>query len=170
MSCSAQAGWRRRIAACCCDSASGRRIAAALSVPGVNAFELLLTGRSFTPSAQAVSCVEEQKKVLLRSRTRRRTGASKTSKNGPKASTVTSRRCLKIERLPTSTLADAIAGFAFIGSIFGNGGGGEVGELELPGRASRKKYGESEGLKIFRDLREVNDPEAPTTASKAVPV
>ena len=29
-------------------------------------------------------------------------------------------------RLPTVTSTDAIAGFAFIGSIFGNGGGGEL--------------------------------------------
>src|SRR5208282_5012448 len=33
----------------------------------------------------------------------------------------------------------------------------------------QKKFGESEGVKIFRDLREVNDPEAPTTAAKAFP-
>ncbi len=30
------------------------------------------------------------------------------------------------QRLPKVNLTDAIAGFAFIGSIFGNGGGNEV--------------------------------------------
>ncbi len=43
----------------------GPAYAAALSVPGLNAFELLLSGRSFTPSAQAIKFVEEQKNVLL---------------------------------------------------------------------------------------------------------
>ena len=43
----------------------GPAFAAALSIPGINAFELLLTGRSFTPSAQALNFVTEQKKVLL---------------------------------------------------------------------------------------------------------
>ena len=72
------------------------------------------------------------------------------------------------QRLPTVTLADAIAGFAFIGSIFGNGGGNEVANSNFLARL-QAKYGEGEGMKIFRDLKEVNDPEAPTTTSKPFP-
>ncbi len=70
--------------------------------------------------------------------------------------------------LPHVTLTDAIAGFAFIGSIFGNGGGSEVANSNFLA-GLEEKYGETEGLKIFRDLREVNDPEAATTAAKAFP-
>ncbi|HYB23267.1 MAG TPA: penicillin acylase family protein [Solirubrobacteraceae bacterium] len=145
----------------------GPAYVAAISPPGLNAFELLLTGRSFTPSAQAVKFVEEQKKVL--------------EEAGPEGEQVIEdldewaegvngyEATLPVgQRLPTVTLADAIAGFAFIGSIFGNGGGEEVANSNFLARL-QAKYGESEGLKIFRDLREVNDPEAATTASKPFP-
>ncbi|MDQ6810358.1 MAG: penicillin acylase family protein [Actinomycetota bacterium] len=66
------------------------------------------------------------------------------------------------------TLTDAIAGFAFIGSIFGNGGGNEVANSNLLS-GLQAKLGPSEGLKVFRDLRSVNDPEAPVTTTKPFP-
>ena len=66
------------------------------------------------------------------------------------------------------TFGDAIAGFAFIGSIFGNGGGNEVRNSEFLGRLENK-LGEEGGKQVFRDLKEVNDPEAPTTDTKAFP-
>jgi acyl-homoserine lactone acylase PvdQ len=145
----------------------GPAFAAALSIPGVNPFELLLTDRSFKPSAQAIKYVEEQKKVLV--------------EEGPEGEQVIEdleewaegingfEQTLPIgQRIPTVTLADAIAGFAFIGSIFGNGGGNEVANSNFLARL-QAKYGETEGLKIFRDLKEVNDPEAPTTTNKPFP-
>ena len=51
--CTAQAGSPTRTAACCSKRGLGPAFVAALSPPGLNAFELLLTGRSFKPSAQA---------------------------------------------------------------------------------------------------------------------
>jgi acyl-homoserine lactone acylase PvdQ len=145
----------------------GPAYAAAVDVPGVNPFGLLLTGRSFTPSAQAVKYVEEQKNVLI--------------EKGPKGEQVLQdlenwaeginayeQTLPPPARLPHVGPTDAIAGFAFIGSIFGNGGGGEVNNSNLLS-GLQAKYGTTEGLKIFRDLREVNDPEAPTTTSKPFP-
>ncbi len=145
----------------------GPAFTAALGVPGINPFGLLLEGRSFTPSPQAVTWVEEQKKVL--------------DEAGPEGEQVIEdleewaegingyeQTLPESQRLPKVGLADAIAGFAFIGSIFGNGGGGEVANSNFLARL-QAKYGEGEGLKIFRDLREINDPEAPTTASKPFP-
>jgi acyl-homoserine lactone acylase PvdQ len=145
----------------------GPAYAAALGIPGINPFELLLDGRSFTPSAQAQKFVEEQKQVLLEAGAEGEQVIEDLEEwaegiNGYEQTLPES------QRLPTVTLGDAIAGFAFIGSIFGNGGGGEVANSNFLARLEAK-YGESEGLKIFRDLREVNDPEAPTTASKAFP-
>ena len=52
----------------------GPAFAAAVGVPGINAFQLLLTQRSFTPSAQSEDVHLEQKKVAARKRPRRRTG------------------------------------------------------------------------------------------------
>jgi len=145
----------------------GPAYAAALDIPGINPFELLLTGRSFTPSPQAYHFVAEQKTSLF--------------EKGPEGEQVYKdledwaegvnayESTLGPARLlPPLTATDAIAGFAFIGSIFGNGGGNEVNNSNfLAGLEA--KFGSTEGLKVFRDLREVNDPEAPTTTSKPFP-
>jgi acyl-homoserine lactone acylase PvdQ len=145
----------------------GPAYTAALDVPGISPFGLLLSARSFTPSTQAKEYVEKQKNVLI--------------EEGPKGEQVLQDLEAWVEgvnayqqtlppefRLPTATVTDAIAGFAFIGSIFGNGGGGEVANSELLA-GLEEKFGAEEGMKIFHDLRQVNDPEAPTTTSKAFP-
>ncbi|MBA3807190.1 MAG: penicillin acylase family protein [Solirubrobacterales bacterium] len=145
----------------------GPAYTAALEIPGVSPFGLLLSARSFTPSAQAVEYVANQKNTLL--------------EHGAKGEQVLSDLESWVEgvnayeqtlppqaRLRTVTLADAIAGFAFIGSIFGNGGGGEVANSDLLA-GLESQLGTSEGLKVFRDLRQVNDAEAPTTTTKPFP-
>ena len=146
----------------------GPAYTAALAVPGINPFGLLLHQQSFTPSAQAITFVAEQKQSLI--------------EKGPKGEQVIQDLENWVEgvngyeattppgplHLPTVTFTDAIAGFAFIGSIFGNGGGGEVANSNLLS-GLQAKLGAVEGLKVFRDLRSVNDPEAPTTTSKAFP-
>jgi acyl-homoserine lactone acylase PvdQ len=147
----------------------GPAFAAAVDVPGVNPFGLLLSKRSFTPSAQSFVFVAEQRKVL--------------EEEGPKgeqvikdlenwAEGVNAYEATLPEgfplKLPPVNLTDAIAGFAFIGSIFGNGGGNEVANSNFLAKLEAK-MGETEGLSVFRDLREVNDPEAPTTTSKPFP-
>jgi acyl-homoserine lactone acylase PvdQ len=145
----------------------GPAYVAALGIPGVNAFGLLLHNRSFTPSAEAVKFVDEQKKVFTEQGTRGEQVLHDLESwvEGVNAYELT---LPAGERLKTVTVDDAIAGFAFIGSIFGNGGGSEVANSDaLSGLEA--KLGESEGLKVFRDLREVNDPEAPVTTTKPFP-
>ncbi len=78
----------------------GPAFVAAMSVPGLNAFELLLQDRSFKPSAQAIAYVEAQKSTLLAKRAPKANRSSQTSKNGRKASTATSRRCPKPSGCP----------------------------------------------------------------------
>jgi len=145
----------------------GPAYTAALDIPGISPFRLLLNGRSFKPSAEAVKFVEEQKNVLLEKGAR---GEQVLHDLESWAEGINAYEATlpEAERLPTVTVADAIAGFAFIGSIFGNGGGGEVANSELLANL-QSSLGAEEGLKVFHDLREVNDPEAPTTASKAFP-
>ncbi len=145
----------------------GPAYVAAMSVPGLNAFELLLNDRSFKPSAQAIAWVAAQKASLLAEGSEGEQVLEDLEEwvegvNGYEQTLP------EEQRLPTVTLSDAIAGFAFIGSIFGNGGGNEVADSNFLA-SLEKKFGATEGLKIFRDLREVNDPEAPTTAAKAFP-
>jgi acyl-homoserine lactone acylase PvdQ len=145
----------------------GPAYAAALEIPGINPFELLLTGRSFTPSAQAVNFVAEQKNSLI--------------EKGPEGEQVLKdledwaegvnayEGTLGAERiLPPLNATSAMAGFALIGSIFGNGGGNEVNNSNFLAKLEAK-LGANGGLKVFRDLKEVNDPEAPTTTSIPFP-
>ena len=145
----------------------GPAFAAAIEPPGLNPFELLLTGRQFTPSAQGYKYVAEQEKVLI--------------EKGPRGEQVlqdlenwaagvnAQQESLGAGRfLPPINAVNAIAGFAFIGSIFGNGGGNEVADSELLSRLEAK-LGVKKGLGVFHDLREINDPEAPTTATTEFP-
>jgi hypothetical protein len=145
----------------------GPAFAAAEDVPGINPFGLLLTHRSFTPSVEGYKYVAEQEKVLFEEGPKgERT--IKDLENWAEGINAYEEKQGANRILPPVTLPDAIAGFAFIGSIFGNGGGNEVANSNFLARL-QQKYGTEEGLKIFRDLKEVNDPEAPTTATKAFP-
>ena len=141
---------------------------ATLDVPGINPFGLVTSARSFTPSQQTIDFVARQENVLRRAGWQGRqvlrdlqdwvdginAYEASTEQSGPK--------------LPKAKLTDAIAGFAFIGSIFGNGGGNEVANSDFLARLEQR-LGRKAGLKVFRDLREVNDPEAPTTIKKPFP-
>ncbi len=63
---------------------------------------------------------------------------------------------------------DVIAEASLIGGIFGKGGGAEV-RSALALESFEKRYGMSAGRAAWRDFREHNDREAPTTVSKAFP-
>ena len=141
---------------------------ATLDAPGINAFSLVTSARSFTPSAETIRFVAKQENMLRRAGPRGRqvlrdlqdwidginAYEASPEQAGPK--------------LPRARLTDAIAGFAFIGSIFGNGGGNEVANSDFLARLQRR-LGRKAGTQVFRDLREVNDPEAPTTIKNAFP-
>ena len=66
------------------------------------------------------------------------------------------------------TVDDSIAATAFIGSIFGNGGGAEAQNAAFLA-ALRQRLGRRRGDRAFLDLMEADDPEAPTTIRKPFP-
>jgi acyl-homoserine lactone acylase PvdQ len=151
--------------------AVGPSFAATLDIPGINPFGLLLEGREFKPSAQTENFVSAQQVSLIEKGPR---GIQVLEDLGAWAEGVNAfekefEPVLPPQlRVPHLTIANAIAGFALIGSIFGNGGGGEVTNSNfLAGLEA--KFGASKGMKVFQDLREVNDPEAPTTAKHPFP-
>jgi acyl-homoserine lactone acylase PvdQ len=57
---------------------------------------------------------------------------------------------------------------SLVGGIFGKGGGGETANA-LWLNQLQAKYGAEQGIAIFEDLRERNDPEAPTSATVPFP-
>jgi acyl-homoserine lactone acylase PvdQ len=65
---------------------------------------------------------------------------------------------------PTDVIAEA----SLIGGIFGKGGGAEV-RSALTLESFEAKFGKSAGRKAWKDFREQNDPEAPTTVKKSFP-
>jgi hypothetical protein len=57
---------------------------------------------------------------------------------------------------------DVIATSALVGGIFGKGGGGELSNSEVY-TAARARFGKVKGVKVWKDFRRAEDPEAPTT-------
>ncbi len=147
----------------------GPAYAATLDIPGVDAFGLVTSGRSFVPSAAAKASVAKQGTDLVRhygARGRAVLADFSAWKDGVNA--YYQREVAPADRPPTATLTDAIAAYAFIGSIFGNGGGSEVRNADFLAKLQRR-YGARGGMRIFRDLRQVNDPEAPTSIPNRFP-
>jgi acyl-homoserine lactone acylase PvdQ len=146
----------------------GPAFLATVDAPGITPFSLVTSARSFAPSAQAIRFVARQKNVLRRAGPRGRQVLRDLQDwaDGINAYEISPQQ--SGPKLPKITLTDAIAGFAFIGSIFGNGGGNEVANSDFLARVQHR-LGSRPGLAVFRDLREVNDPEAPTTISKPFP-
>jgi acyl-homoserine lactone acylase PvdQ len=61
---------------------------------------------------------------------------------------------------PTDVIAEA----SLIGGIFGKGGGAEL-RSALTAEAFEGQFGQSKGRRAWKDFREQNDPEAPTTVA-----
>jgi acyl-homoserine lactone acylase PvdQ len=66
------------------------------------------------------------------------------------------------------TRADVVYIASLVGGIFGKGGGGEAANARWL-RQLEAKYGRAQAIRVFEDLRERNDPEAPTTATTRFP-
>ena len=74
-----------------------------------------------------------------------------------------------LQKTPTDwTRADIVYIASLVGGIFGKGGGHEIANAKW-WQALKAKFGKQEALKIYGDLREKNDPEAPTTSSTSAP-
>ncbi len=141
---------------------------ATLDAPGINPFSLVTSARSFTPSEQTIRFVAAQENVLRRAGAKGRRVLRDLQDWIDGINAYEASPAQAGPKLPHAKLTDAIAGFAFIGSIFGNGGGNEVANSDFLARL-QARLGVKAGTKVFRDLREVNDPEAPTTIAKAFP-
>jgi acyl-homoserine lactone acylase PvdQ len=141
----------------------GAARAAAADVPGLNAFGLVTSGKTFTPSKQSEALLTHEQALLKR--TYGAKGRAMIADMRAYAQGVTAQfRHAGIAMAPW-TVNDEIAVTTFIGSIFGNGGGKEADNAGLLARM-RQDLGARHGQGAWQDLMEANDPETPTTTEK----
>jgi acyl-homoserine lactone acylase PvdQ len=140
---------------------------AVLDAPGIDAFSLIVGGKTFVPSSQADALIAKQAKLL--------------EKAGP-----TGKQTLQdlddyvrgingylkdsnqLGDIKPWTRADMLALQGFIGSIFGRGGGEEASRAQFLSSLNAK-LGAQNGRQVFNDLRETDDPEAPVSSPTPAP-
>lgn len=135
------------------------RVAVA-DVPGIDAFSLVTSGQGFVPSGAAEQLVTDQ--VDLIEATYGDEGRQIIADAGAYADGVNAYWEANGVDQPPFTVNDVIATSAFIGSIFGAGGGSEAANAEFLSRL-RNTLGEERGRRAWEDLLGFDDPEAPTT-------
>jgi acyl-homoserine lactone acylase PvdQ len=134
--------------------------AAVADVPGIDAFSLVTSGQTFTPSAATEQLVTDQIQVILDEYGDE--GEEIISDAQAYADGVNAYwEANAIDQAP-ATVNDVIATTAFIGSIFGAGGGSEARNAEFLS-ALQNRLGPEQGRQVWEDLMPDSDPEAPTT-------
>ena len=140
--------------------------AAVADIPGLDAFSLVTSATPFTPSRETEALVTQQRQELVRTygaegRQMLRDMANYTA--GINAYYRTNHLAIPGGRPFDAN--DVIAVTAFIGSIFGNGGGTSHENSDLLARFERK-FGVRRGHAMWTDAMEANDPDAPVTTHK----
>jgi hypothetical protein len=138
------------------------RVAVA-DVPGINAFSLVTSGQSFVPSPETEALVTAQKQLLIDTygdKGRQIISDAQAYADGINAYWEAN----NVNQAP-ATVNDVLAVTAFIGSIFGAGGGGEASNAELLAKL-QEGLGTARGYRAWDDIMLADDPEAPTTINK----
>lgn len=134
--------------------------AAVADVPGLDAFDLVVSGRSFVPSEEVEALLDEQVDLLV----------EEFGEEGEEILADADAYALginafweanEIDQEPIRA-AEVMAVTAFIGSIFGSGGGAEAENAEMLS-ILQGGLGEETGRQAWEDLLLIGDPEAPTT-------
>jgi acyl-homoserine lactone acylase PvdQ len=137
--------------------------AAVADIPNLDAFSLVTSGQSFVPSAATEQLVTRQRQLLVD--TYGAEGQQILADAQAYADGVNAFWQAHGINQPPATVNDVIAVTAFIGSIFGAGGGGEAANADLLAKL-RGSLGPSEGFKAWDDVMLADDEEAPTTTKK----
>ena len=139
--------------------------AAALDVPGLDPLALALSGRTFVPSAEAEAFLSNQLDAL---RAQGTTGPRLLAiVNGYAAGVNAWYRARGIPAAPF-TANDVVASAALIAARFGANGGQEV-ENAMFMHALEGRLGESQARRVFADLHDSNDLEAPVSVPGSFP-
>jgi acyl-homoserine lactone acylase PvdQ len=142
------------------DLGRGAARAALVDVPGIDAFSLVTSGQVFTPSDAAEQLVTDQVDLIIE--TYGEEGEEIIADAQAYADGLNAyAEANDIDTAP-ATVNDIIATTAFIGSIFGAGGGGEARNAEFLS-VLQNRLGAEQGRLVWEDLMAYDDPEAPTT-------
>jgi acyl-homoserine lactone acylase PvdQ len=139
------------------------RVAVA-DVPGVDAFGLITSAQSFVPSPETEALVTRQRELLVKTygdKGREILADVQAYADGINAWD----RAHNNTGEPPATVNDILSATAFIGSIFGAGGGGEASNAELLAKL-RERLGPVRGYQAWDDVMLADDPEAPTTIAR----
>jgi hypothetical protein len=137
--------------------------AAVADIPNINAFELLLTGQSFVPSEATEQLVTDQVELLVEvygDEGRQIIADAQAYVDGGNAYLEANGG----NPVPY-TVNDVVAINAFIGSIFGAGGGVEAANAEFLSQL-RQGLGDGRAQQAWEDVMLFDDPEAPTTIDR----
>jgi acyl-homoserine lactone acylase PvdQ len=138
------------------------RVAVA-DVPNINAFGLVTSLQPFVPSAAAEALVTQQVQLLID--TYGDKGREIVADAQAYADGVNAYWAANNVNQPPATVNDIIAVTAFIGSIFGAGGGGEAANADLLAKL-QQQLGPDRGYQAWSDVMLADDPEAPTTITR----
>ena len=155
------AGWVTvRDRAVLLDFGRGPARAAVADIPGVDAFDLVTSATPFVPSEATEQLVTDQVQVLLD--TYGEEGEEILS--DIEAYVAGANAYIETNDVATEpiTVNDIIAVTAFIGSIFGAGGGSEARNAEFLSQL-QNRLGDEQGRAAWEDLMATDDPEAYTT-------
>jgi len=136
------------------------RVAVA-DVPNIDAFSLVTSGNSFVPSAECEALVTGQAQLLVEEygrEGRQILADAQAYADGINAYLAAHGG----SNDPPATVNDVLAVTAFIGSIFGAGGGAEAANADLLAKLEQQ-LGRRRGFAAWDDLMLADDPEAPTT-------
>jgi acyl-homoserine lactone acylase PvdQ len=138
---------------------------AALDVPGLDPLALALTGKTFVPSSETEAFLANQLDAL---RAQGAVGRGALAIVNAYAAGVNAWYAAKGIPAERFTGNDVVASAALIAARFGANGGQEVANSMFLD-ALQKRLGAADGRRVFADLREANDAEAPVTISGSFP-
>ena len=138
--------------------------AAVADIPGLDAFSLVIGVQSFEPSSAIEAFVTEE--VELIEKTYGRKGREIIADAQAYADGLNAYAAANNVNLPPATVNDIVAATAFIGSIFGAGGGDEARNADLLAKL-QAQLGAEQGAQAWEDVMLADDPEAPTTTTGA---
>ena len=137
--------------------------AAVADIPGIDAFEVLLSGQTFAPSAAAEQLVTDQ--VNLIAEVYGEDGEQILADAQAYADGLNAWDAANGDAQEEWTVNDVVAVTAFIGQIFGAGGGSEAANASFLADLVAD-LGEQQGREAWDDAMLFDDPEAPTTITE----